>query len=281
MFNRLKRFTQGLFSQQRKLEDVDIPIDREENEFTDFQRGSDIPVLVVSGQKTGTHLLFGILNEIGFHRGKRRRGDIVTPDEFLGRKPNEYLMTHNVPDAVTFGLIASEEIKVIFNYRDPRDVIVSNYYWTEVVKEKDPASVSAGKIRDFRKQVQHNIDDKQAIFQMMIQDYRLVPGDQGLDTWFREPLGLFFHPLVYKTRFESLVGPNGGGTEEAQSGMIAGLLEFLDVDRDIDKLINKVFNPESKTFRRGKIGAYKDEFSEETIEMFFKYYGDILEIYGY
>ena len=278
---RLKRITQGIFPHMRKQGDLDFSTTGEEHELPNFQRGSETPVLVVSGQKTGTHLLFGILNEIGFRKAERVQGGTVTSKEFVGRRKNEYVMTHIVPDSEIYGMIAANEVKVIYNYRDPRDVVVSNYYWTEVVKEKDPASVSAGKIRDFRKQVQHDIDDKQRIFQMMIRDYRLVPGDQGLSTWFREPMGLYFHPLVYKTRFESLVGPKGGGTAEAQLNMISGLLEFLEVDRDIDMLIMKVFNPDSKTFRRGKIGAYIDEFSEETKEMFSKYYGDILELFGY
>jgi hypothetical protein len=246
-----------------------------------FQRNSTTPILVISGQKTGTHLLTAILNEIGFIKGNRKYPDVVSAKEFSDREPYEFIISHKVPERDAYALIAAGKLKTIFNYRDPRDVIVSNYYWTQVVTEKDLASPEAQYIREFRKQIHQGLGEKQKSFKIMIQGHRLLPGEQGLHTWFREPIGLLLNPLVYKTNFEGLVGSAGGGSDETQREMIAGLINFLEINENPDDIVAALSNRETKTFRSGKIGSYKDEFSIETKETFDKHYGDILDLYGY
>ena len=98
---------------------------------------------------------------------------------------------------------------------------------------------------------------------------------------YRLSQGLLFHPNVFKTNFETLVGSKGGGSDAAQIKMIGDLLNYLELDDDTQEIGRRAYSTESVTFDTGQIGRYKEVFSEETEHLFQKLHGDLLKDYGY
>ena len=99
---------------------------------------------------------------------------------------------------------------------------------------------------------------------------------------FRYSRVLFFHPGVLNVRFESLVGKKGGGSSEIQRSTIQKIYKYLGIHGiNADAVANKIFSKNSPTFRKGKIGGYKEYFTEEQLKKFYNRHEDILRQYGY
>lgn len=66
-------------------------------------------------------------------------------------------------------------------------------------------------------------------------------------------------------RFEDLVGERGGGSCAAQRKSIEQICSYLDLDVDKQKIASVQENlfGSSGTFRKGQIGSWRSEFSEE------------------
>jgi len=85
-----------------------------------------------------------------------------------------------------------------------------------------------------------------------------------------------------KVRFEDLVGPKGGGTDEKQINTTKDIFRYLEIDGiDSHQIARKIFSETSVTFRKGMIGEYKKVLSTEQIYLFNKLHGDIIRQYGY
>ena len=93
-------------------------------------------------------------------------------------------------------------------------------------------------------------------------------------------------PFVYTTTFEKLVGPAGGGSEKIQFQEVKNILNHLNIsptDEEILSLCQEIHgaNPVSWTFRKGVIGAWKKEFTDEHKELFKQKAQNLLEKLGY
>ena len=86
-------------------------------------------------------------------------------------------------------------------------------------------------------------------------------------------------------KFEDLVGHRGGGSNENQILSIHNLIDYLDLVSEFDneKVSNIAKNSfgVSGTFRKGKIGAWKDFFSHSDKELYKSKIGDLLIDIGY
>ncbi len=83
---------------------------------------------------------------------------------------------------------------------------------------------------------------------------------------------------VCVVRFEDLVGPNGGGSAQAQRDSIRKIAQHIGIDLsedDISDIMAKIFG-KGLTFRRGKIGAWRSHFSENHKKLFKQVAGDLL-----
>jgi hypothetical protein len=90
-------------------------------------------------------------------------------------------------------------------------------------------------------------------------------------------------PFNYTTRFEKLVGPQGGGSREAQLdeiGNIARHLGFKHRRRDIELVAQQVFGGTS-TFRKGTTGNWREHFTAEHKSAFKEVIGSLLIVLGY
>jgi hypothetical protein len=168
--------------------------------------------------------------------------------------------------------------KIILNYRDPRDVLLSMVHF---LAEKD-----AGRLGGFPEHVVYgdilkSVQDPRDRIGIALTD----PGFPGSGS-FERALWLLRHPRVCKVSFEALVGPDGGGSAAAQAREIEKITEFLDLADDMDPvgreaLARRIFNRDSYTFRSGRTGAWREHFTPEHHALFELRYGDVLRQYGY
>lgn len=172
----------------------------------------------------------------------------------------------------------SDRPKIILNYRDPRDVLLS---MVNFLAEKD-----AGRLGGFPDHVVYSdilktVQDPRDRISIALTD----PGFPGGDS-FERALWLLRHPRVCKVTFEALVGPDGGGSAAAQAGEIKKITDFLDLTDAMDSagrevLARRIFNRDSHTFRSGRTGAWREHFTPEHHTLFERRYGSLARLYGY
>ena len=84
-------------------------------------------------------------------------------------------------------------------------------------------------------------------------------------------------------KFEELVGPRGGGSAEVQREAIERVVRHLDLDPEDQRLTsirNSLFGS-GRTFRKGRAGGWKEEFSEQNKAAMKEEAGDLLVELGY
>lgn len=82
-------------------------------------------------------------------------------------------------------------------------------------------------------------------------------------------------------RFEDLVGPMGGGTVDAQQKSLEALVRFLNVPFDrLDHARNNMFGG-TRTFFRGRVGAWREAFTPRVKTRFKEVAGRELVRFGY
>lgn len=147
------------------------------------------------------------------------------------------------------------KFKMFFIYRDPRDQIVSNAYWMKKLY------------------VGYKNQTIDQIMTMLIKTINLLyePYLKWLDNEISCPI-----------KFENLIGLNGGGSQKLQRKEINKIARNLEINSKKLKnnCIKNLFG-ESPTFREGKIGSWKQHFSEDQKELFKKIAGNLLIRLGY
>ena len=165
------------------------------------------------------------------------------------------------------------EPRMVLNYRDPRDTLLSmvNFFSGDGGHEFSRQPEMAV----FRPILQ-NIPDMAGRITYMLRD----PAIPLLND-FEAAISLFHHPEVCAVSFEDLVGPNGGGTAAAQAAAVGRVAEHIEADIDPHVVAGKLFNPESWSFHRGQIGAWRDVFTAQHSAIFEKRFGHLLEVFNY
>jgi hypothetical protein len=84
-------------------------------------------------------------------------------------------------------------------------------------------------------------------------------------------------------KFEDLVGPKGGGSAEAQRRTVEQVARHvgLEPDERLMRTVEENIFGESKTFRKGQIGGWREEFSEEHARAAREIAGPLLVELGY
>ena len=85
-------------------------------------------------------------------------------------------------------------------------------------------------------------------------------------------------------KFEDLIGPAGGGSEDRQREAIASVLRHLSIkvdDGQLDFIAEHAFSRNARTFRKGLIGDWKNHFTEEHKAAFKACAGQYLVQMGY
>jgi hypothetical protein len=183
----------------------------------------------------------------------------LRPGHFDGQFTNEWYAGDGPP--------------LILNVRDPRDCLISIINFIE-----GKTTHGFG-----------NFAERQ-IYNRVLSTCRTW--DQKLDVALRDPhfpgatefadvIWLWRHPDVVSVRYEDLIGPRGGGTDEAQIDSVARVLDHIGSDADPAALAKGLYSEHSWSFYAGTQGGWRDVFSPRMRAAFADRYAQVLEIFGY
>ncbi len=268
------------------------------------------PILVNSVPKAGTHLLVRCVLVLGgqhqvdlvyLHRRLRERvprDSLPPPGQGipLGMSNPTYFPTREVERALAglwegefaaghiphsdafAGLLEKYGLRSLLILRDPRDAVVSllhfilnrpggarNWHLTRTLQSPDEQLLAV--INGF------NTTNERGRSRLRSIGDRLA----SVLPWLKVPLN-------YTTRFERLVGSQGGGSEQEQHEEIANIVRHMGLSPTADQVrevASKLFGQESKTFRKGQIGGWQDHFKAEHKEAFKRVAGQYLIELGY
>lgn len=231
--------------------------------------------IVLSPPKCGTHLIAKILTSITEQEPAIYLGELGTPKQAVKLVAKEtsaghFVVAHNFQQK-TLERLVKRGYRVIFIIRDPRDQLISVMKW---LREGQWPWLQVSKIPQIDEQI-----------------HELITGARFGWRCFNGCFGRYYNVAktvvpnrIFTTRFESLVGPHGGGSTEAQVNEILNLAAFLKVPLSNERAIaiaNEAWGG-TKTFRQGeKIGAWKRYFSPLHQQAYEQLYTPMLIELGY
>ena len=262
-----------------------------------------MPFIINSLPKSGTHLLEKTVVLLGtFHYGEvhldARLADFdnlqhsggpvapagvdnpqLVPIYYIRQKVrsltnNEYATAHMPYSESLNSLFEKLKLRMLLILRDPRDVVVSHAHY-------------------IASEPQHFFYD---FYQSLSEFARITASIIGVPKFeensaicldinrrYRNVLGWCEQPYVYTTFFEKLVGPLGNGDKKNQAQEINAIAKHLGLElqkADIQRIAENLFG-DSVTFRKGKIGGWRDCFSVDNTEIFKEVAGQLLIDLGY
>ncbi len=163
--------------------------------------------------------------------------------------------------------------KIIFNYRDPRDVILS---MVNFLSGKTAQGI--GNFSEF--QVFSRILDSKLSLEEKL-TYALTDRSFPCLGDFDRAFWLLHHPDVCKVSFEEMVGPAGGGSAELQQWAVARILDFVGADSAPESVTPRLFRRDAFSFFKGQIGSWREVFTPEHQQLATNRFGETLLLYGY
>ena len=251
-------------------------------------------VFANSFPKAGTHLLariVGSLPRMMFSGVHRSVGDFTA----LGAQPvpeaidweglrtvlrrvnrGQYMTGHFPAVPGLNELLLESGHSVLVMIRDPRDVAVSSVHYARTLSSHDLHRRYTEALRT---------DDER----LMATIVGFAPDEFGRG---QEPIGVRLErylpwlslPNAMVVRFEDLVGSAGGGDDDLQIAALRAIAAHVErplADRRVEAIASRVWSDRSSTFRSGRIGGWKDTFSEAHVAAFKATAGDVLVDLGY
>jgi hypothetical protein len=158
-----------------------------------------------------------------------------------------------------------------------------------VVMVRDPRDVAVSLVSYVLDQPQHFLHDR---FISMPPDERLVHAIRGVDGSGRllDLRARFDSVLQWQrwsgamvTRFEDLVGPDGGGSATEQANALGRIATHVDVamtEAQLREAAGSLFGG-TRSFRRGQIGSWHEHFKPHHANLLKQITGDLLVELGY
>jgi hypothetical protein len=268
----------------------------------------DKPKLMVNSiPKSGTHLMGKLADMLGFrdlnvhqienaYWDHNRRGNYHSWDALEGyteyanprlvrQSPKltlrrmlrgQYLRAHINRVPATVAAIRKADVKQVFMYRDPRDVVVSH---VQLVTNRPDRSPPKKRHEYFARVLENDEQRIQAV----------IKGVPGIllsmnESLFNGKVEWLSDPETCCVRFEDLIGPQGGGSHESQRNAIQRILNYLQIpetDELYERILDDLFGGQTHTFNKGQIGTWRQVFTEEHIQSFKEVAGDLLPSLGY
>jgi hypothetical protein len=244
------------------------------------------PVFVNSFPKSGTHLLLQILEAIP---RKTHYGSFIatTPTlTFRQRSPRSHrrLIERIAPGELIPGhlyyrpehhaLLVAKRCTHYFIYRDPRDVVVSEAHYLTYMNRWH-------RLHRYFKGLAN--DRERITFSILGSSYRKVPYDYPDIAerfgWYR---GWLEQPDVCCLTFEELVPARRRETTRRLVQFYLDRVGSSDPpDGVVDRALAAVDSTASKTFRKGQVGGWVDEFTDEHRDQMRRVAGQMLVDLGY
>lgn len=240
------------------------------------------PILSISIPKCGTNLLVKCLHLIT--QTQQATHDLLdesnlTQEDF--KFPLTIFISHLTYNKTKYAQVLKKNFTTLFIYRDPRDQAVSFTFFAQLLPGY------AEKIFP-----DLNIPIKDVPFTALLMDF-ITNGSWIYPNWISSQPNItnFYHeflpwkdmPDVYALRFEDLVGPEGGGTEEAQARVISDIAQHVGIAMTQDRVKEITYRlfGHRWTFREGKVGSWKKYFTPEHKQAFKQVAGQLLIDLGY
>jgi sulfotransferase family protein len=257
------------------------------------------PRVLVNGMaKTGTHLASALLKNlpkmmfsgrhyslVEFSPDPRNRipiGEVPPVDWTLFRRTmatvnNGQFMTAHFPglDEI-FSVLEELNYKTIVILRDPRDVIVSSAFFITKLKRHDLHDRFTNEFGDMSSRLF-------ACIQGLPRDDRGL-GMEPIGNRIANQLPWLRAPNAYVCRFETLVGPRGGGSAVEQINEIRAIAAHIDrplTEQQAHRVADRTWSPSSPTFRKGSIADWRNHFTDAHKATFKEVAGEALIELGY
>lgn len=191
----------------------------------------------------------------------------------LAQVPEDHIVSaHCAYTPELAGLVADQGMRAVCMLRDPRDTVVSFLHYVKR-RPKHPLHEEYIRLPNDHERLMF------AIRGGRLGDHILLP----LDERFRNFVGWEREAGAAMVKFEDLVGPKGGGSTEAQRSAIERVAGYLDVSLDEERTLSIADSlyGSGRTFRKGKSGGWRDEFSEEHVRAVEEVAGELLVDLGY
>lgn len=252
-----------------------IPLNRAERQITD----SSVRVMANSIPKAGTNLLSRLMRLMP---GTVDRWTYHVDESLSGLE--RQIQCGRAGQVITAHLPWTQALADQFNrmdyrtflmVRDPRDVMVSGVHYVTRMDKGHPLHRHL-----------NNLPDDDARLLAMINP---PPADLNIpEVWkndnFRTFLPWFDEPACMVIRFEDLVGVRGGGSDAAQQKCIRDVAQHMRVDlsdEQLHSITNALFGNKSRTFRKGQIGDWPNQFNDAHKAAYKEQAGDVLIKMGY
>src|ERR671911_1378880 len=191
----------------------------------------------------------------------------------LSRVADGYFVTaHCVYSTELASLFAGEQMRVVCILRDPRDVAVSQMHHIKQRKEHF-AHEAYLKLSSDRERLLVSIRGGELGGRKL----------QSLDGRYRQFLRREGDGGAAAVKFEDLVGAKGGGSAETQRRTVERVAQHIGLEPDerMMRTVEENIFGVSNTFRKGQIGGWREEFSEEHARSAREITGPLLVELGY
>lgn len=171
-------------------------------------------------------------------------------------------------------LLEASSMKTVLIVRDPRDVVCSAAKYIP----QTPENVFHALYRPLSEadRLRLTICGQQEAAPGLPRVNSIAEACASLLAWSREP-------ICRVVRFERLVGPSGGGSEQDQLEELQGLAGHLGLrcrERTLRNVARNAFGGTS-TFRDGRVGGWRSIFDQEQRRLFEEVAGEQLTALGY
>lgn len=161
-----------------------------------------------------------------------------------------YLLGHAPYSDLLHHILLSHEIKMLFIIRDPRDVLVS---WANYIHQHPGHFAYSGHVgKNFEDRVQLVLKGGYLPNGIYIESFASILC--AISGWLNAQ-------NVFVTRFEDLVGSQGGGSDLVQSRELERICGYLGVDNINPTVIASQLFGGTKTFREGQIAGWQNALS--------------------
>jgi Sulfotransferase domain len=249
-----------------------------------------VPVLLANSfPKSGTHLLTQVLQGFpaigpavdsglpaivtyeGDSGRERQEAEILSDLRRLKAGDLAYGHLHALPEVVRF--LCQPGYAAFFILRDPRDVVVSHVHY---VTEMEPNHIH----HRFYNEELHNFDERLAVSILGRPDGP-VPFP-NVQTRFEPYLGWLDHAEVLVLHFEDFIQQQEAALGEVLDHAVQRGFPLQASRLAAIQVLADSINPRrSPTFRSGKVGGWRDQFSAENKLLFKQVAGNLLVRLGY
>lgn len=235
--------------------------------------------------KSGTHLLKQLLlgipgihynSQIGLY-GHYEYQTVEKLQPIKNLPPHSFANGHLHYSAKWETFFKELNMKQVFVWRDPRDVLISYAHFIPKTQIDHLYPTFTQEGFTHRDRIKFLIEGGP-----LVEDGK--PDHPGIQEWYQSFSGWLNRPNVHAIRFEDMIA-----SEQLKRKTTGKMLDFLFEASEqpfpreewITAMISNIRPEASVTFRKGKSGGWKDEMDDELKALFQACAGDLLEQLGY